>query len=73
MAEGSEEILFMPGDLLEVREGEYYTPEELTYFFGLLIQNVCLDGENVLCEILVSRPGDLFHVRRIWQGFMRRC
>ena len=73
MTEGSEEILFTPGDLLEVREGEYYAPEELTYFFGLLIQNVCLDGETVLCEILVSRPGDLFHVSRIWQGFMRRC
>ena len=59
--------LFAPGDMLTLREEVDF----LEHFVGLLVQNVCPDKENVLCEMLVTADDGRSWVGRVWQGYLR--
>ena len=59
--------LFSPGDMLTLREEVDF----LEGFIGLHVQNVCPDGENVLCEMLVTADDGRSWVGRVWQGYLR--
>ena len=63
-----ESEIFAAGELLELRED----CDLLEPFIGLLVRNVCADGESVLCEMLVTTHTGRSWLGRVWQGYMRR-
>ena len=59
--------LFSPGDMLTLRrEADFLEP-----FIGVLVQNVCPDGESVLCEMLVTADDGRSWIGRVWQGYLQ--
>ena len=60
--------LFSPGDMLTLRQDVDF----LEIFIGLHVQNVCPDGESVLCEMLVTADDGRSWIGRVWQGYLRK-
>lgn len=60
--------LFEPGDMLTLRQEVDF----LEQFVGVLVQNVCPDGESVLCEMLVTAGDGRSWIGRVWQGYVTK-